>query len=181
MGYRQKNEISSDMKKKIDNTIKEAFIYCETKGVYDILPCKTTENSVIVGDYTWASNKLSDFLKGFDHAIVFASTVGVDIVNRRNDFMSDDDLFSAVIYDAVGSEVADDALNWIQEYIKNKNRMKNVQFTKYRFSPGYMDLPLSVQADIDAMIDLSSLGITLNDSFIMHPEKSVTAIAGIKY
>ena len=50
-----------------------------------------------------------------------------------------------------------------------------------RYSPGYGDLPLSVQPDFLAALDAQkTLGITLTETFLMIPSKSVTAIIGIQ-
>ena len=49
-----------------------------------------------------------------------------------------------------------------------------------RFSPGYGDLPLELQRDLFRGLDCSrKIGLTLNESLLMSPSKSVTAIAGI--
>ncbi|MBR3258643.1 MAG: vitamin B12 dependent methionine synthase, partial [Eggerthellaceae bacterium] len=47
--------------------------------------------------------------------------------------------------------------------------------------PGYGDLPLEVQPDLLGLLDASRrLGITLSDSLLMSPTKSVTAIVGLR-
>lgn len=52
---------------------------------------------------------------------------------------------------------------------------------KPRFSAGYGDLPLEVQKDIFRVLDCPrKIGLTLNDSLLMSPTKSVTAIVGIE-
>ena len=49
-----------------------------------------------------------------------------------------------------------------------------------RFSPGYGDLPLDVQGALLALTDAPRrLGITLNESNLMNPVKSVTAVIGL--
>jgi cobalamin-dependent methionine synthase I len=49
-----------------------------------------------------------------------------------------------------------------------------------RFSPGYGDLPLNVQAKfLEIMQASKKLGIYLNESDLMIPRKSVTAILGV--
>ncbi len=49
-----------------------------------------------------------------------------------------------------------------------------------RFSPGYGDLPLAVQREFMTLLDCAHLiGINLNESLLMSPSKSVTAIIGI--
>ena len=50
-----------------------------------------------------------------------------------------------------------------------------------RFSPGYGDLPLALQRDIFAVLPCEKrLSLTLTDSLLMQPSKSVTAIVGMK-
>jgi hypothetical protein len=50
-----------------------------------------------------------------------------------------------------------------------------------RFSPGYGDLPLELQRDIFRLLEPSRrIGVVLNDSLLMSPSKSVTAIIGIE-
>lgn len=52
-------------------------------------------------------------------------------------------------------------------------------FLTPRFSPGYGDLPLTVQQNIfQALQPENAIGLTLNSSLIMAPSKSVTAIIG---
>ncbi|MCR5275107.1 MAG: Vitamin B12 dependent methionine synthase activation subunit, partial [Clostridiales bacterium] len=49
------------------------------------------------------------------------------------------------------------------------------------FSPGYGDLPIEVQKEFLPLLDAERrLGITLSDSYLMSPSKSVTAIIGIE-
>lgn len=49
-----------------------------------------------------------------------------------------------------------------------------------RFSPGYGDLPLTVQKDICALLDAPRrLGVQVTDSCLMNPSKSVTAVIGL--
>ena len=51
---------------------------------------------------------------------------------------------------------------------------------KPRFSPGYGDLSLEMQRDIFRVLDCPrKIGLTLNESLLMSPSKSVTAIIGI--
>jgi cobalamin-dependent methionine synthase I len=49
-----------------------------------------------------------------------------------------------------------------------------------RYSPGYGDWNLDVQPEILATLDSGRIRLTSNISHILIPEKSVTAIIGIK-
>lgn len=49
-----------------------------------------------------------------------------------------------------------------------------------RFSPGYGEVPLSLQREVLPLLDSERLlGITLGEGLLMSPSKSVTAFAGI--
>ena len=49
-----------------------------------------------------------------------------------------------------------------------------------RFSPGYGDLPLSLQRDICGALDAPRrLGVQVTDSFLLNPSKTVTAVIGL--
>ena len=53
--------------------------------------------------------------------------------------------------------------------------------TTKRFSPGYSDLPLEIQRDIFRVLGCEKrIGLMLNESLLMSPSKSVTAIVGIR-
>ena len=50
----------------------------------------------------------------------------------------------------------------------------------FRYSPGYGDLPLSLQGDLLWLLDAPRrVGLTVSPSHILLPRKSVTAILGI--
>ena len=49
-----------------------------------------------------------------------------------------------------------------------------------RFSPGYGDLPLDIQRSVFRFLEPEiKIGLTLSESLIMCPSKSVTAFVGI--
>lgn len=49
-----------------------------------------------------------------------------------------------------------------------------------RFSPGYGDLPLTIQKDVCALLDAPRrLGVQVTGSLLMNPSKSVTAVIGL--
>ena len=50
-----------------------------------------------------------------------------------------------------------------------------------RFSPGYGDVPISVQKEfLDSLDAGRRMGILLSESYLMSPSKSVTAIIGLE-
>ena len=83
----------------------------------------------------------------------------------------------AVIFDACGSAWVESGCDAAEAEIAA--RFKGRYLTD-RFSPGYGDLPLSLQPAVLAALDAEKrLGIHLSDSFLMTPSKSVTAVIGV--
>ena len=78
------------------------------------------------------------------------------------------------------------AVAMLEDYCDEVNRQLKLRYEqdgKYlrpRFSPGYGDFSLECQREIAAALELSKrIGITLTDSLLMVPTKSVTAVIGI--
>ncbi len=83
----------------------------------------------------------------------------------------------SLIYNACAVEIVERAAN---AQIDAWSRGQGFSATK-RYSPGYGDLPLSVQpALLDALDAQNTLGITLTPQLWMVPQKSVTALIGLK-
>ena len=83
----------------------------------------------------------------------------------------------AVILDGCGSALVEQGCDEAEREIAS--RFPTLYLTD-RFSPGYGDLPLSLQKDLCAALDAQRrLGIYVNESMLMTPQKSVTALIGL--
>ena len=109
-----------------------------------------------------------------------ASTVGRDIVERISSEVTSGNAALGVILDSTASQTADSVLDWIMDFINKTIRLEGKRLTKHRYSPGYGDLPLQNQSIIYEAVSMDKLGVTLTPTYIMDPEKSVLAIAGIE-
>ena len=115
-------------------------------------------------------------LGGCGTAVLLACTLGLGF-ERRLRALERRDMGAAVLYDACGSA-------WVEHGCDAAEREIAARFpTMYltdRFSPGYGDLPLSIQPAVLAALDAEKrLGIHAGGSFLMTPAKSVTAVIGI--
>ena len=119
------------------------------------------------------SADLAKNLDGCDGILLFAATVGVELDRL---IMKDCKIspVKALIFQAIGAERIE---KLCEQFCKDMAKEENI---KPRFSPGYGDLPLDLQKEIFAALDCGkNIGLTLNDSMLMSPTKSVTAIVGI--
>ena len=86
------------------------------------------------------------------------------------------DMARAAMLDALGSAYIEAACDAAEEAIRA--RLPGLYLTD-RFSPGYGDLPLAVQPTLLTLAGGSRIGVTLTDTMLMVPQKSVTAIIGL--
>ncbi len=145
------------------------------KACFTRLPIKFFgEGKIDLGFGILQSFNLEKNLSGCNEAYLFAATagIGVDRLIMRYGKTAPS---KSVVIDAAASAAIEGWCN------KLNDEMKKGISAKPRFSPGYGDLSIEYQKDILTFLDAGrKIGITLSESFLMTPTKSVTAIVGIK-
>ena len=125
------------------------------------------------------SAKLAGFLNGCKEVLFIGSTAGSAVMDAILGDTEGGDMTRGVVIDAVASEMTDAALDWIMGFFNRLLARENARLTRGRFSAGYGDFLLENQKMMYDMLELKRIGVTINESFILMPEKSVTAVVGI--
>lgn len=132
-----------------------------------------------LGFSTVTSSDLCKNLKNCQRIVLFAATIGIQL-DRLIAKYGRISPAKALFFQAIGTERIESLCDAFNNDIK-KEAEKSGETTAPRFSPGYGDLPLELQKEFFAVLDCGrKIGLTLNDSLLMSPSKSVTAIVGIK-
>jgi len=119
---------------------------------------------------------LKRHLSGCTKAILLAVTLGVDIEKRLRVYEATD-LVRAMMMDACASAMVEAVC---EDFTKQEAEKYKDSYLTQRFSPGYGDLPLEIQPNFLRVLDTArKIGLTCNDSCLMLPRKSVSAIIGI--
>lgn len=174
--------VTSQQQDRLEARMQDAFALCLPQGCYDILRIRRIDNEVVQTEddsVTFSSEALSHMLAGCGRLVLLATTVGADVVEKTAELIAKAEGADAVVYDATASETADAAMDWLCASLNRELPRTGGALTKQRFSPGYGDLALAAQRAIFDRLQLQEMGLTLTDSWMMVPEKSVTAIAGI--
>ncbi len=135
---------------------------------------QVTGDTVCLEGTVWTSHKLAQRLSGCGKAVVFAATVGLalDRLIVRYGHLSP---AKGLMLQALGAERVETLCD-----IFNEEMQTRYGSMQPRFSPGYGDLPLTAQRDLFKLLECPRrIGLFLNESLLMSPTKSVTAIIGI--
>lgn len=174
-------KITDVQKLRIDRVIADAKRLCKPVGAWEIVQILDNNGKIVQmenGD-ALVSGKLAEILNDCSHVLLFAVTVGAEIGEAANQAAAEGCLADAVIFDATGSETADGAAKWIQDYLRQYLRPQGMLVETRRFSPGYGGFELSQQELFFRRLELVKLGMSINEAYIISPEKSVTAVCGI--
>ena len=183
LGYTKgKTNLSIEEKQKIDSYIDQAVEKVVLKASISRVPVLNIKgnNISLVSGISFKSNGLVKLFSGCSEVLFMGATAGSDIVQIVQDYSKGQDVTAAVVFDAVASEMTDAALDWVVKFFNNSLRRENKCLTKRRFSAGYGDFLLENQKVIYEVLELKALGVNLTDEFLLIPEKTVTALAGIK-
>lgn len=161
----------------IADCLREVREHLRVRGCRRICDVTVTEGdapTVSLGFAEVQSSALAKNLLGCRRAVVFAATAGAEI-DRLIAKYGRTSTSRAVVIDAISSAAAEGAA-------EAACRAAEKEFGKLRprFSPGFGDLPLSLQADLLFYTDAGRrAGIRLTETMMLVPSKSTTAIAGI--
>ena len=141
--------------------------------------CKADAESVVLDNGTvFHSRALARYVGDAKKLFLFGATLGsrVDITLRR---MSLTSVAEAGAGQAVAAALietyCDDCCNELQKQLPAGKQLK------WRFSPGYGDWPLEEQKILFPVLDCAhSIGLTLTESCMMAPIKSVTAVIAVE-
>jgi len=182
LGFKKRTtKITSNQQKETDRFINEASSLISLKGSLLRLAINHNdgEKIILAGDLTFTSKKLSAFLRECKEAVLMGTTTGNSIMEAIKEKTNQDNLAAAVVYDATASEIVDAGLDWIMDYLNQQVRRERKTLLPRRFSAGYADFDLKNQKAIYQKLQMEKIGVTITPSFILLPEKSVTAVSGI--
>ena len=174
-GVKEENEEIAGLLKNCLNECENIFSY---KVCYIEVPVKTENNTVDFGFAKTESAALYKNLAGCGRAVLFAATAGLGI-DRLILKYSRVSAAKAVMFQAIGAERIEALCNGFCDDLQKRLEMQSL-FLRPRFSPGYGDFSIEFQRNMFSVLDCNrKIGLSLNESMLMMPSKSVTAVIGI--
>lgn len=148
---------------------------------YKIFDIETADNGTAVKgtSLVLTGNSVKEHLEGCHAIAAMAVTLSgyADSYIRRAEIT---DMADALIADSLCTAAVEQVCDGAEAEIKQA--LPDDIYMTWRFSPGYGDLPLDIQPALLRVLNAEKLiGLTINDSLIMLPRKSVTAIIGLSH
>lgn len=174
LGYSRSVEDMSGVEGVIDGCEREVLAVQNLKAVYSLYDISRGDG-LDLGFAKTDSRDLEKYLSGCNKIALFAATAGagIDRLIAKYNRISP---ARAAVTQALGAAL-------VEEWCNTVHAQLTAQYGAItaRFSCGYGDLPLTLQRDIFAALDVTKkIGVTLSDDCFMTPTKSVTTIVGIK-
>lgn len=146
---------------------------------YKIFDTEQTDSGILLSGTSLllAGQSVKEHLQGCRRVIAMAATLSghADNYIRRAEIS---DMAQALIADCLCTAAVEQVCDIAEKEIISS--LPEDTYTTWRFSPGYGDLPLDIQPTLLRVLNAEKLiGLTINDSLIMLPRKSVTALIGI--
>lgn len=123
------------------------------------------------------ASDLLRLLQGCSRISLLMVTLGPDVDRLIDDLLEQGRYAAAAIADAIGSDAAEQVIEQLNQQLKQTALTEQARLTP-RFSPGYGDVPLSLQPDLTRLLQAQLIGVSLTASCLLVPRKSITALIG---
>jgi len=166
----------------INQEIENVKNYKNIKGGYKIidnLRINKGNNLIAINEFSFHVGKqVMRYLSNSEMLAFFVCTAGKEITERSKKQMSDGDLLEGYVADLTGSLLAEAAMDYLHKQLTDEMEQIGLKVTN-RYSPGYCNWNVAEQHNLFSLFPENFCGITLSDSALMNPIKSVSGVIGI--
>ncbi len=162
----------------LEECLKEADNCFSYKVCFKKFKIKINAENIDLGFCQVKSGNLQKNLMECKYVVAFAATIGpaIDRLIKRYVKISP---AKALMFQAIGSERIEAVCDLFSKEAEKSAKQMYLR-AHPRYSPGYGDLNLTIQKELFSALDCTKkIGITLNESFLISPSKSVTAFIGL--
>lgn len=157
--------------KRVLDVIRPNYVYREAELEF-------TENGIRAGNMSelLTGSDIARHLAGCTKAVLFAATLSAE-ADKLIRQAAVTDVAESFAIDCLCSAAVEQVCDAAEEEIFS---VIEAPYRTWRFSPGYGDLPLGIQGSFLKMLNAQRrIGLTVTDSMLLIPSKSVTALIGI--
>lgn len=156
-------------------------LLAEGVGSIRYYPYDSTTHTIIAesGDLSLTSDAICRHLAEAEEVAVMAVTVGSAVEEAIDSAFSAGEYSRALLLDAAATTATEACADYLNRTVTAEAKRRGL-YTAFRFSPGYGDWDITVQSDIVRLSEGDSIGITVTESSMLIPRKSVTAVIPLR-
>lgn len=181
LGYTE-GEVPVHFSGMIDEAVEQLSKRCEMRAGYRVLDAARADSRMdgfIVGSTFFKLDKIvTGQIKKSTQAALFVATIGPAMEEWSRQLLRGDDPALGYIADVTASTEAEFVTDALHDHIRDKMQSLGLNITN-RYSPGYCNWSVAEQHSLFSLLPKDFCGVTLSDSALMHPIKSVSGIIGI--
>lgn len=177
MGYKD-TVPEKDILLLIDKVYAEINSICKPQYTYEVYSANICDNVSIEinGKKLIVGKTIAHYSYGMDKCCVFATTAGKEYDTYKKQFREKGEIMDEFIADSIGSVIAEACVNRIAGELA---AMEDHTNCIYPYSPGYCNWKLTEQRLLLSLLPDTPCGITLTESCLMVPIKSISGIIGM--
>jgi hypothetical protein len=157
----------------------EAHILSQPKSSWNIYGYDSATATIFAAEpLSLIGTKVMHHLTGAAQVAVLAVTIGAALEQAVSQHFSSGNYTAGMLLDAAGTTAVESATDQAVAFIAHQSTRLGYT-TNWRFSPGYGDWDISVQPHILQLAEASQINITVTNTYMLLPRKSVTAIIGL--
>lgn len=125
-----------------------------------------------------SNNIISRYFRNVETFAILVATIGNDLEILSGKLLNEGDSLNGFIVDVAASALVEKTMDIVENKLADKISSSKLGVTN-RYSPGYCGWDVNDQHKLFSFLPAIFCGISLNDSAMMFPVKSVSAIVGI--
>lgn len=183
LGYPQEAEPTERVLSALDEWIRKAGRRATPRATYVVVPVAHLNNRQLKvrlpeGGEIAFNGAIGEFLGAAQCVAVFIATAGFGVERLATELMKQGDPLAAMIVNAVGAERAEAAESVVIDELRACAAEHHFAPT-LPYSPGYCGMGIAEQRTLFRLFGDTDVGVTLTESCLMQPIKSVSGLIGL--
>jgi hypothetical protein len=165
----------------VERCIQECRAVMKPEAAYVFVTAETPPSleQIVAGELLFQSGKIVHrMLKQSESYAAFIVTVGPGPEQLARELLGKGEYLEGYIVDLVASALVDSVADVLHEEIRKKAGSRDLKVTN-RYSPGYCSWDVAEQQKLFSLFPPKCCGITLSESSLMDPVKSISGLIGI--
>lgn len=171
MGYGG-NVPEAEVRGVVDDILRQVTEYAKPSFIFRIVPATVPEKGLVCmgGRPFRVGGIIGSYLPGMDEACVFVATAGNEYDRYLSTLKIKGDILSEYVADAIGSVIAEACVDYVDRILEDVSSKQH----SLPYSPGYCAWNIKEQRILFPLLPPNPCGVTLSDSCLMSPVKSVS-------